>query len=348
MTEKAIIIESKSFDLDKVLKEVGSGFKAVIKRIEPSWCDGHIDTIELDPDEPISMETLRQEYGGRKLQIVIQKPDGDYVTARTVKFPDPPRREGRVLNRYEEEGSRPQSTAAPNMLGEMKSIFELMLNSQERQMTGLTTAMEKRLDSLERGSGQGLGSAGPMKPTDHVKQSLAMIKQIEDLKSEMGFNKAPDQEQENSVTRAIDKFTDLMIEKEQAKIKASIEAQSKQQTSPALPAASTYTPPAEAQSNEPATPADAARTIEGLSDIELAAHVKNRLEKMDPEDREKAFSSFADLFDLEEEEEDDEEDLSGEENSSNIESLGRVKVIQDEDEDLPSDSESASSPSPTP
>lgn len=326
---KAIIVDN--FDLDKVLREIGQGYSAVIKRKEPTWCDGIIDTIELDPDEPISMDFLKREYGGRKLQITIQDAEKKYVTARTVKFPDPPRYEGRLLIREVEGQPAPGQQSGANVLGEVKGIFELMLTSQEKQMDGLVKTMEKRLESLERTQNAPVyGPAQPQQPahspTNQLKQSFAMIKQIEELKGEMGMG-APEQEQDNSITRAVDKFTDLMIEKEQAKIKAQMDAaEQHQQGAPALPAASTYTPP-----QQPQQPRgdNVSGIFSNLSDIEFAAHVKNRLESLDPEDRDRAISTFVEMYEPEEEEE--EEIETSEESESDL-SSGSVKVIDDGEE----------------
>lgn len=320
---KAIIVEH--FDLDKVLREVGQGYRAQIKRKEPTWCDGLIDTIELDADDPISMDFLKQEYGGRKLQIVIQDADGNYVTARTVKFPDPPKKEGRELKRWEEERPAvPQSNGA-GLLGEMKSIFELMLTSQEKQLAGIIDSFDRRLDAVER-SRPGDGGGRNVLPFDHIKQSLSTIKQINTLKEEMGIDSAPQASEENSITRAVDKFTDLMIEKEQAKIKREIETHTAAQTAPPLPPSSQYTPPQQ-QAQEPAesTAESTTAAISGLSDVEFAAHVKNRLDALEPEERAEIINQFAEMYDLEEDvEENDSESVKNEVQ------LGSVKVIDDD------------------
>lgn len=346
MTDKtnAIIIESRSFDLDKVLSEIGSGFRAVIKRKEPTWCDGVIDTIELDPEEPISMDFLRREYGGRKLQIVIQDAKGDYVTMRTVKFPDPPRSEGRDMVR---DGHGPgnaaqaqQSIGGGGSFADLKSIFELMIGAQKEQTQTILGAMSSRLDAIERRPATTAAAAPqttPGRPLSAIKESLAAIKEIETLKAEMGFTQQQDHApQENSLNKALDKFIDLQLEAEQAKIRRDI-ARSNQEAPgrPALPPASTYTPPG---AQTPAQrPADAQAMIAGLSDIELAAHVKTRLENMTPEQRDHLMEQFADQFDFEEYEDDEEpEQLQPDtvltDNTPNtVVNFPQVTVIDDQD-----------------
>lgn len=326
-----VVIETQTFDLDKVLKEIGPGFRALIKRKEPSWCDGIVDTIELDPDEPLSMDKLRREYGGRKLQIIVHDANGDYVTSRTVKFPDPPRYEGREIHR--DTGQQPQAQAQQsNALAEMTTIFKLMMDSQERQTNSMVNAMDRRLDVLERGKpGTAITpSQKAEKPLSHVKESLATIKAIEDLKKEMGLDK-PDSPSagESTVSRAVEQFTDLLVKKEEAKIERDIKASQTKTAAPGLPPASTYTPPPENGR------ASAAQAVENLTDLEFAAHAKRRLEGMDEQQRERLLDAV-----LGEEEEEETEETGTKSSDDVRSSSSQVQVIEDnEDEDTDVDKE---------
>ena len=86
--------KAQKLDIERVMSQLGEGFKLAVIRKEPVWCDGTLITEEIDPNEPISIENIRQRWGGRRLQLKILNPDGSYLKSTTVSFPDPHKKEG--------------------------------------------------------------------------------------------------------------------------------------------------------------------------------------------------------------------------------------------------------------
>ncbi len=86
--------DQKKLDLDTLLAELGGGIRLTVHRLEPLWCDGYLGTIEVDEDDTISMENLRELFGGRKLKCKVIDDKGNIVAVRTAKFPDAPRKDG--------------------------------------------------------------------------------------------------------------------------------------------------------------------------------------------------------------------------------------------------------------
>jgi hypothetical protein len=161
----------------KALSQCGHGYRLQIKRMKPTWCDGLCDTWELDPNEILDLETIREEIGGRTLKLVIVNETGAFQASRTIKFPDPPRKEGKTLVRQDDDG--PTASAAPT-----KEIVAMLLDAQKSNTEILRGIMDSRLAALEARATAAPISVAPHEPriTDPMKQireSIATIKQLE-------------------------------------------------------------------------------------------------------------------------------------------------------------------------
>lgn len=86
-------------EIEQFLAEVGaSGYQVSIRRLQPEWCKGYLDTWSLD--EPFKLRTLRDVYGGKKFMCRILNPHGGYLRSFTIDIDDEPKREGIILKRF--------------------------------------------------------------------------------------------------------------------------------------------------------------------------------------------------------------------------------------------------------
>lgn len=280
-------------DLDRLFAEVGEGFRMVVRRSEPSWCDGHLETVELDPAEPLNMDQLRERYGGRKLQIKILNQKGDYVANRTVKFPDPPKHDGAIL-------IQGQQQTAPDNSGTMRDLFEIMIQGQRETANAMIGMLTNRVQGLEQAlqaaQDRALGivpavTTGPSGGFEGIKESIRAIQEIEKFKAAMIG--ASGTVEPTVMETGIEKLMDLMLKKEELKMSQAMAAQvAGQQSVPALGPASTYSPPL----------TDKITALNATSDAELAAYIKQRLAGMDERERMALISEVADCDFVEEDE----------------------------------------------
>ena len=192
--------------LERLLSECGSGWRCQIVRISPSWCDGTLETVNVDPTVPIDIEEIRQSWGGRRLQLVLIDDRGRMRKRINLKFPDPPRNNGQAISppgavAVNEAG---QALAAPDPGENYRKILELLIKNQESQKTSYAQALEVRLADLERQlislrSMPVVAAAAPAVPqivpalaqpvpqaVDVIAQVSNMISQVDNLRSAIG------------------------------------------------------------------------------------------------------------------------------------------------------------------
>lgn len=313
----------RSPELENVLSELKPGFKVQIRRVQPLFCDGALTTIEYDPDEPISMEDIRQRFGGRKLNIKILDPNNIYVASKTISFPDPPRDEGIELiqlpdgnpmrkDRYEEQKALTKEalgefsrTSGSGSGSDHMDLLKTILTLQAEQNKTNLNLMQSRVNHLEnllegRSSGRAVETAAS--GFDGIKDTVKMIKEMEQLRAVM-ISQNPASEMASSPWGgALEKILEFALERERAKMGAAAAAR----TVPELP-----------------RPQKALLPIE-----ELVAQVKQRLANVDPETkREYIAAVLGSDFENEEEEEDEDENSTCEDSSADLD----LELLSEED-----------------
>lgn len=148
------VYETKNIDLDQILSELGGGIRVVVNRIEPRWCDGYLDTLYVDNDDQLSIEDLRDMFGGRKLSIKVLDSEGKIRARRTIKFPDPPKKDGRVV--YEDSGNgngkksgEEQTTLMKLLLEQQAANNQAMMGFMREQTETVRSMMSDRLSDLK-------------------------------------------------------------------------------------------------------------------------------------------------------------------------------------------------------
>lgn len=160
----------------------GKGYMVSIHRMQPRWCQGFLDTWPLE--EAISLQDIRQEFGGRRFSLKVKRSDGSYVKTLPVWIDDEPKRDGRPIRLASQEfadrntpilasGGAPQTTEilrymqASNdrtlkLLGDMLTAQKNAPPGTMPDIPGQLAAMSSMLDFFSKmqeriGSGGGLG-----------------------------------------------------------------------------------------------------------------------------------------------------------------------------------------------
>jgi len=73
--------------LDTFLNGLETGFTLVIYRVEPTWCKGLLEEIQVDASKtPISLQYLINTWGGHKLRLKFRRPDGKWAAHRDLSL----------------------------------------------------------------------------------------------------------------------------------------------------------------------------------------------------------------------------------------------------------------------
>ena len=130
--------------IDSFLSGYGRGFQVSIVRTAPVWCAGYLTTLPMD--HGITLNEIRESYGGRRFQLRILTDSGKYVAMRTVLISDVPRDDGKpiaTLDRGTTEIVKANPSPAPSGFGELAGVLRDLMNAQQ-------AASERQHDMLER------------------------------------------------------------------------------------------------------------------------------------------------------------------------------------------------------
>lgn len=178
-SDEITVYTTKDVDLDQMLSELGGGVKVTVTRTEPRWCDGYLDTLELDDEDRLSLEDIREMFGGRKLLIKVHAEDGKILARRTVKFPEPPRHDGRVIKRDDEETAKTGN--------EQSALLKLLLEQQQANSQMMLNFMKEQSDIFRKMIAE--RSVPPpvesQRPDNGIERSLELIDTIEEIRDRL-------------------------------------------------------------------------------------------------------------------------------------------------------------------
>lgn len=83
-------------ELETILGQLPSGYTIQIHREEPEWCRGYLGKIYCD-NENLDLDTIKKRFGGRNLILRFVNSQGKFRGSKRVIFPDPPRRDGKII-----------------------------------------------------------------------------------------------------------------------------------------------------------------------------------------------------------------------------------------------------------
>lgn len=285
MSDIVATYSEETDDLEQLLSEIDGGYKVTFTRKDPPWAEGQLGTIEFSPKDTISVDWIRNRFGGGLFSLKIKQPNGKYITHRTITISERPKnRQGMeiwpgpdgVPLTKEEKDIRPEPTSSPQndvMIATLKEI--MMAQSEQAKMT--QDLLLKRVASLEEALVEKANTPQPAAPVlpphydpnQQLKTTLETMKMIEELKQSVS-QADTDTDENPFLTKMMDKMIEKLTEEK--------------------PTAQTQAgPPPLPQRNEP-------------SDLELAQMVKDRLRTMDPQTKEYL---LGEVFDEDDEDEDE-------------------------------------------
>ena len=176
-SEEITVYTTKDVDLEQILSELGGGIKVTVTRKEPRWCDGYLDTLEIDDDDPLSLEDLRDMFGGRKLQIKVHSEDGKIIAKRTVKFPDPPRHEGRVIQKEDDTSAKKDN--------EQSALLKLLFEQQQANSQMMLSFMKEQSDRFQKLASERSVPVEYPRSDNGIERSLELIDTIEEIRDRL-------------------------------------------------------------------------------------------------------------------------------------------------------------------
>lgn len=96
MATKKIVDEQ----METLLGEIGYAprYKVSVNRVEPKWCAGHLGTIDVECREDISLDEIRDEFGGGMFYFKIKDGHGAYLGHRHARIDGRPMLNGRPIH----------------------------------------------------------------------------------------------------------------------------------------------------------------------------------------------------------------------------------------------------------
>jgi hypothetical protein len=315
------------------------GWSLQIKRLRPTWCEGWCDTVEFDPEEPIDLEYIRDNWGGSRFKLQVFDELHQYKASWRVSIDAPPRRNGRLLEdpetaerrrrKEERDLERDRLLITPPAQSSMDSTLGNMMTELIK-----TTAASKD-DQL--GFVKDLLMLNMKKEPEgrrDIKEILELATSMREMVDLFGGGSGGDDPWANN----IGKFADILSARNAIDSKRAPGAQgapgAPQQRPPQQPPVrivrnlgnANQAPPAAAEPQAPA-PAQAppqtaslsgsqiASTLAFMNPTDAAAVVMTTLSKMPQDNRDELFSilgvDFGESYDDEEEQDPDVEDTDG-------------------------------------
>lgn len=272
------VYSTKDIDVEQMLAELRGGMRLSVHRDSPSWCKGHLATLYVDDDEPISLEYLKDEFGGKRLLLKILDDGGKIRARRIVEFPEPPRKEGvelKQLNNIHDDAND-------------KGLFNVFLENQARQheaMLKLVIEQSKATQQILRERIEDQRNAHQQLSTtqNSLRETMELMEFVENLKDKLKTESTNDEF--NPLYKQMldmgEKFFTLKLEKDQKKVEQQLKLEAIKETAPELPQRPIN------QSHPPN------HSLNEIDDIELLKHAAKRFSNM-PTDKQKiAFDLFS-------------------------------------------------------
>jgi hypothetical protein len=207
----------RDLEMEQIFQALPDGYKVSVYRERPSYCDGYQGTEYVSKDCPLDLESLRSRYGGRQLRLRVLNHQGQFVTERTIKFPDPPRMEGMIIPHPDEGGQKQDSM-------QTQLLFKLLENN-ERAALRTQEILLSRMDAIEQAAMAKNAPAParepePKSPLDQLKETISAIREIRKVQTELGLAKSDENGEQvpdavtSTLTTLIDKYMDAFVIKQ--------------------------------------------------------------------------------------------------------------------------------------
>ena len=164
--------------VDAFLSGYGRGFQVSIVRTAPVWCAGYLTTLPLD--HGITLNEIRESYGGRRFQLRILTDQGRYVAMRTVLIADVPRDDGKPLASLD-RGEAPKSNPAPaSGFGDLAGVFRDLLASQQAAADRQAALLEQLImrPAAEVQTALAAAPSSPLRQIQELGEVIAAVREL--------------------------------------------------------------------------------------------------------------------------------------------------------------------------
>jgi hypothetical protein len=164
--------------VDAFLSGYGRGFQVSIVRTAPVWCAGYLTTLPLD--HGITLNEIRESYGGRRFQLRILTDQGRYVAMRTVLIADVPRDDGKPLVSLD-RGEAPKSNPAPaSGFGDLAGVFRDLLSSQQAAADRQAALLEQLImrPAAEVQTALAAAPSSPLRQIQELGEVIAAVREL--------------------------------------------------------------------------------------------------------------------------------------------------------------------------
>jgi len=218
---------SQQQEAERLLGEAaGKGWQLSIRRVKPSWCVGFCDSWPID--EPITLEEIRDEWGGRKFWLRISNNHGQYVSGCSVDIDAEPRRHGKLIRQD------PEERAIVNPQPQRDPAIDLMIRMMEKTNDQNSALVRDFLIKSVASAGGGT-TPDPLAQISTLAEAIGKLKEVSAL---FGGGGEPD-----SGGTMIQAFMSLMEKKGEADKAKQAQAQPQRPPQQQRPAPQRFGPP---------------------------------------------------------------------------------------------------------
>jgi len=196
-------IESmKAMVREKFDGSLPADLQCAVHRIFPLWCDGYQSTIPVDDN--LSLETIKQSFGGGRYTLKFLDPNGKYVCQRKVHIGGKPKIDGETVDQARViERERLHDLARTGNQQEDKTlglIVQMMTQQQSQNMEILKTIMKGQNNAPAP------APAAAQNPLEQMQQYFMLFKEMQGLSNNSDSDS-------DGMTEIIGKIVDIMGKK---------------------------------------------------------------------------------------------------------------------------------------
>jgi len=325
-------ITRQAEEMQNLISQVqGPGYTALLWRVSPTWCEGYLEEIEIDPDSGFDMNYIIRKWGGKKINVKLKDKEGKFRKQATLKLKSfPPRRHGELIDPYDELGGYEQNQ--PSSLGKNAKHRQMPVlqpsppiqppanqfdpNKMMEIMVGMVKDMQKQTADPQPAP---LLDGARSVPDDPFGQLMSGLKTFKEMQKVFGTGEQliaqanPEGENDSNLFGAITQILGMMTNRQQAPQPPPQPAPPAHVLPPRAPVVRNdlQNPSAPAPVSAPAQAPDLAGAIASLNPAQIGDIIVAAASRMDPEQRENAFAEVATRLAGLEGVEYDDDDLSG-------------------------------------
>lgn len=275
----------------------GTNVKLHISRLKPSWCSGHLEELDIDTEDPISIDYLIKQWGGEVLRLKLRKSGRLYGSTIIDLKTWPPLRYGRPLRApydYPEQDPKPAQiqqyapSSSPQALGtpgfDIVKLLQMMQATKKNDIGVILQLMQSMMGQQQQ----------PQQPAG-FEQMMGMMTAMREMKNFMAdFSSDGGGGGGNS--------DDVMPMINNALSFLASKSQNAQPAPPAAPPRPQSNPPARrpvrltADAPPPPSHEQLVNALAGVDPADAAEIVAGAFVKMSPDQRQAAMQNFTDLL----------------------------------------------------